>query len=663
MKHAKRIVLLMATLLACGGMLSATGSSEPAGTAGPARAPMTRADRGTMYGEAPDLAARVRQGELPPVEERLPANPLVIDVVEQIGEYGGVWRVAVIGGGDNSWLNRVMGFDKLVRYAPNSTEIVPDIAERFEASDDATTYTFYLRRGMKWSDGHPYTADDIVFWWEDIATNPDYQSQFALRSMFLVDGEPMRVRKIDDFTVQFIFREPNALFLQQFADRNGFEPTRYPKHYLERFHPDYNDNIDAVLREYGQSDWVSLMNFIATREPAGTGDPDLPVTTAWNSITRYGEAPQIIMVRNPFYHKVDPEGNQLPYIDRVVFDQLEDREVLVLKALNGEIDFMDRHIATPANRAVFADNMERGGYEFVETLPSGMNQMIISLNLNHQDPVLREVFQNRDFRVGLSHAINRQELIDLIYIGQGEPWQAAPRRESPYFDQEMAKQYTEFDLRLANQYLDRAGLTRRDNQQFRLLPDGRRLSFSVEVASGQQDRIDMLELIDGYWAEVGVDMQVRVQDRSLLYARKDAAQHDAVVWGGDGGVDPMTEPRYFFPFSNESNYAPAWAAWYTQLDAAFGGAVNAEEPPAAPKRQMELYDEIKKTGNARRQVELMAEIIEIAKEQFYTIGTVLPANGYGIKKTNFRNVPMQGLHFAQYPAHLNTSQFFIEQGR
>jgi peptide/nickel transport system substrate-binding protein len=660
MHKVLRSLFLLTTLIACGGMVWATGSAETPAAATRAQ-PMTRAARGTQYGEAPELTARVRAGELPPVEQRLPENPLVTQVEERIGQYGGVWRTAVIGGGDNSWINRVMGFDKLVRYAPNSTDIVPDIAERFEASDDATTYTFYLRRGFKWSDGHPYTADDIVFWWEDIQTNPDYQSQFAIRSMYLVDGEPMTVRKIDDYTVQFVFSAPNALFLQQFADRNGFEPTRYPKHYLSRFHPAYNDNIADVLREYGQSDWVSLMNFIATREPAGTGDPSLPVTTAWDSITRYGEAAQIILVRNPYYHRVDPEGNQLPYIDRVVFDQLEDREVLVLKALNGEIDFMDRHIATPANRAVFADNMERGGYEFVETLPSGMNQMIISLNLNHQDPVFRQVFQNRDFRVGLSHAINRQELIDLVYIGQGEPWQAAPRRESAFFDEEMAKQYTEFDVQLANQYLDRAGLTNRDNQRFRLLPDGRRLSFAVEVAGGQQDRIDMLELISGYWREVGVDMQVRVQDRSLLYTRKDAAQHDAVVWGGDGGVDPMTEPRYFFPFSNESNYAPAWAAWYTQLDAAFGGAVSAQEPPPVTRRQMELYDQIKQTGNARRQNELMREIIQIAKEQFYTIGTVLPSNGYGIKKTNFRNVAMQGLHFAQYPAHLITSQFFIEQ--
>ncbi|WP_216665284.1 ABC transporter substrate-binding protein [Pseudoruegeria sp. HB172150] len=614
------------------------------------------------YGEAPDLAEKVAAGELPPVEERLPNNPLVVPVAESIGEYGGTWSTALVGGNDDSWLNRTIGYDKLVRYAPNKMEVVPDMAESYEVNDDATEYTFHLREGMKWSDGEPFTAADILFWWEDIATNEDYQKINAIRGMYQIEGDAMTVTAPDDYTVKFTFASPNALFLMDFADRNGFEPTRYPRHYLEQFHPKYNpDGIQAKLDEYGQPDWVALMDFIVTRDPAGTGDPGMPVLTAWDTTTRYGEAQQVIAERNPYYYKVDPEGNQLPYIDRVVFDVVEDREIVLLKALNGEISFMDRHIANTLNQAVLYENREAGDYDFVNVVAGQkMNEMLISLNLNHTDPVKREIFNNKDFRIGLSYAIDRQELIDLIYFGQGEPYQAAPSRESEFFDEDMAKQYTEYDVDKANEYLDKAGYAEKDDEGFRLGPDGKRISFVIEVRNTELGDIDMLELIRKNWADVGIEMLVRTEDRSLLYSRKAAGQHDAVVWGGDGGVNVITDPRYYFPYSDESNYAEAWAAWYVSKTGE-GLPITPEEPPATVKKQMELYDEIRKTGNAEKRSELMKEIVAIAKDQFYTIGTLNAPGLYAVKKNNFHNVPDGALHINQFPGHLNPPTFFISE--
>lgn len=612
------------------------------------------------YGEAPSLAEQVVAGTLPPVEERLPTEPLVVDVFDEIGTYGGTWNTALVGGGDNSWLNRTIGYDKLVRFAPNSMDLVPDIAKAFSINEEATEFTFDLREGMKWSDGEPFTAADILFWWEDVITNEDYLQVNPIRSMYVVEGEPMTVEAIDDFTVVFRFSKPNVLFLYEFSDRNGFGPTRYPRHYLEQFHPEYNpDGIADLLNEYGQTDWTGLMDFIVTREPAGTGDPNMPVLTAWDTITRYGDATQVIAERNPYYFKVDSAGNQLPYIDRVVFDVLEDKEVLVLKALNGEVSFMDRHIATASNKALFFDGMESGGYELIPVIKGQkMNEMVISLNMNHEDPAKREIFQNRDFRIGLSHAINRTELIDLVFIGQGEAYQAAPSRESEFFDEEMAKQYTEYDVDLANEYIDKAGFTERDSDGYRLGPDGERITFVIEVRNSDQFRIDMLELITGYWREVGVEMLVRPEDRSLLYSRKGAGQHDAVVWGGDGGINVLTDPRYYFPYSDESNYAPAWAAWF-ESKTGIGFDIKPEEPPAETKRQMELYTQLGQVADAETRAEIMKEILEIAKEQFYTIGTVYAPDSYAIKKVNFHNVPDNGLHINQFPGHLNPSQFFI----
>jgi peptide/nickel transport system substrate-binding protein len=289
-----------------------------------------------------------------------------------------------------------------------------------------------------------------------------------------------------------------------------------------------------------------------------------------------------------------------------------------------------------------------------------MNVMIIALNLNHKDPTKRAIYQNKDFRIGLSHAINRQEIIDVVYLAQGEPWQAAPRREMPFFNEQLAKQYTEYDVARANEHLDKAGFAERDGDGFRLGPTGEKLTVIVDVVTQQQERIDALELITGYWREVGVELVINAQDRSLMYTRKNANDHDAMVWGGDGGLDAILEPRWYFPFFDESNYAQAWQTWYNNPSGA-GALTQPEEPPEPVKRQMDLYDQIKGTIDEARQQALMAEILAIAADQFYVIGTALPGNGYLVAKNNFGNVPesMPDAWLYPNPAPTDPSQYFL----
>lgn len=658
-------------LAACAGGATpaptAPAAEAPAAEATPTEAPAAAAPAAppSKYKEAPMLAERVKAGELPPVDERLPENPLVVQPVERIGKYGGTWRTGLRGGADNAWLVRTLDYEHLVRWNPEWTAVIPNIAESFEVNDQATEFTFHLRKGMKWSDGEPFTADDITFWWEDYATNEEL-SPGGPPSWMITGGEPGAVEKVDDYTVKFTFKAPNGLFLQRLATPSGDQPTRYPRHYLEQFHKKYNpDNIDKLVQEAGASDWVNLFQLKGAGVPGTPYDArwqnkELPTLFGWILTTAYGEGTRVVAERNPYYFKVDPEGNQLPYLDRIVYEVGEDVEVLVLKALNGEIDMMDRHIATLANKAVFADNMEKGGYHFFETIPSSMNTMIIALNLTHKDPVMREIFQNKDFRIGLSHAINRQEIIDVVYVGQGEPWQAAPRPTSPFYNERLAKQYTEYDVDKANEYLDKV-LPEKDAEGFRLRPDGKRLSFAVEVAAVGKEWIDALQLVQGYWKAVGIDIQVKTEDRSLLYTRKNANEHDAVVWGGDGGLDVILEPRWYFPFSSESNFAEAWQTWYNNPSGA-GAQTQPEEPPEPVKKQMELYDQLKATGDPDKQAELMKQILEIAADQFYVIGISLPPNGYGIVKNNFHNVPasMPGAWLYPNPAPTNPCQYFIE---
>jgi len=285
-----------------------------------------------------------------------------------------------------------------------------------------------------------------------------------------------------------------------------------------------------------------------------------------------------------------------------------------------------------------------------------MNAVAIALNLTCRDPVKREIFNNKDFRIGLSHAINREELIDAVFQRQGRPWQLAPREESEFYLEELATQYLEYDVDLASQHLDKAGYAERDDQGRRLGPDGKPIQFTVEVASGISDTaIDAMDLIKKYWAEVGITIQVRTEDRALFYTRKEANQHDANVWGGDGGLtDAIIDPRWYFPFSTESNYAIPWANWYN-------GNTPAMEPPAHVKQQMRLYDQIKASPDPEERRNLFMQILEIAKDQFYAIGCVLPEPGYGIVKNNFHNVPKSFPSAWVYPnpGPTNPEQYFI----
>ena len=608
------------------------------------------------YQEAPQLAEMASAGELPPVDERVPAEPRVVEPVERIGEYGGTWRMGLVGGADTPWLIRTMGYENLVNWNVDWTGVVPNIAESFEINDDSTEFVFHLREGMKWSDGEPFTAEDILFWYEDVLMNEELTP--AVPTWLLSGGEPVQVEMIDDTTVRFSFQEPNGLFLNNLALPDNAVVTLYPRHYMEQFHADHNTgNLDELVAQDGAADWVQLFENKADIHTYSNGDK--PVLYAWTLTTPYGEGTRVVAERNPYYWKVDTEGNQLPYIDRLVYNVLEDPEVLLLQALNGEIDMYDRHIATLTNRAVLADNAEAGDYGFYDLVPAGGNAMVLFLNWNANDPVKREIFQNKDFRIGLSHAIDRQEIIDLIYLGLNEPSQVAPRAESNIYDEEFAKQYTEYDPELANEHLDRAGYTERDAQGFRLGPDGNRISFTIEVTAAIQQWVDAIELIADDLAEVGIDMEALVADRSLVWERMQAGEQDAMVWGGEGGLymDALMGPYSYFPYSIYSKFAPYWSNWYQ-------GGTPAEEPPAEVQRQMELYDQIQASADADEQMRLMTEILEIAKEQFYHIGIASQPPGYGIVKNNFHNVPESMPQAGLYPNPAPTmpEQFFIESG-
>ena len=591
------------------------------------------------FNEAPMLAEKVAAGELPPVEERLPAEPQVVTPHESVGNYGGVIRRGLRGSADHNGILRFVGPQGLTRWDPQFTEVVPNVAESWEISEDASEYTFRLREGMKWSDGQPFTADDIVFFVEDLLQNEDFYGG-APPANYVIQGEPMEVEKIDDYTVKFIFAGPYGQFLSELATPLGQEPVLWAKHYCQQFHPDYNPDVQELVDAEGAADWPDLFRRKCgdLEIPARWGNPDRPTLDPWvvTEEAYTGDATRVVFERNPYFWQVDTEGNQLPYIDEVVFGVEQDPESLVLQVMAGEIDMQARHLDAPKNIPVYYENQERGGYDILERISSEANAMGFYPNLNHKDEVMRELFNEKDFRIALSLGIDREEIIDIVYLGQGEPFQIGARPGHPLYNEQLSRQYTEYDPERANELLDGLGLTERDSEGYRLLPNGERVSFEVDVIPTLQvEWVDAMELINDQWKELGIESNTNTVERTLYYERGDSNDYDMQVWTAPGGLDPTLEPRNVMPVHPEgSRHALQWTQWYMT------GGEGGVKPNESNLKRLDLYEQYKAEADPEKQLEIFAQIHQEAADAFEVFGVTLGANKVGIKAKDLMNVPM-----------------------
>jgi peptide/nickel transport system substrate-binding protein len=548
-----------------------------------------------------------------------------------------------------------------VRWDKGWTKVIPNVAQSFEADADSKEFTFHLRRGMRWSDGAPFTADDIMFWYQDVYLKPELKPTHFI----FLNGmeEQFTVKKVDDYTVVFTFDKPYGLFLQQMATMSGAMMTLYPQHYLKQFHPDYNPDIAVLIEQEGVKDWVELFN--KHRDGSvGSIHPGTPALFAWmfEAGTTISGTPgdTFSAVRNPYYWKIDTDFNQLPYIDQVEFTVVEDNEAATALAIAGQVDMQDRHMFAAA---FTPENIKRGGYGTYKLLNTLSNAFVISFNQNSDDPVKREIFQNRDFRIGLSYAINRPAIIAASGLAV-EPFQVAPIEGTPFYDEQMAFQYTEYNVDEANRYLDQAGYSARDAEGFRLGPDGKRIQFTLVIPDPYL-YVSNIELyasqIQADWRAVGVDMQVkftpRIEADTLISDEKEEFnQYDALVRWGEGGYDVIMNAGNYLP-KTLNHFAPRWGTWYDNPQ-----DPNAEEPPVYVQQQQALYRQILETADSTHQEELMKQILTITAEQFYTIGIHSMPVSYGIVQSNFHNVPqfMFGSWTYPNPAPTNPCQYFID---
>ncbi len=590
------------------------------------------------FEEAPELADQVANGNLPPVEQRLPEKPEVVQVLDSIGSYGGELRRVLGGSSDHNSILRIVGPQGLVRWNPEFTGIVPNIAESWEASEDGSEYTFYLRKGMKWSDGADFTADDIMFFVDDLLNNEEFYRNAPAR--FVVAGERMQAEKIDDYTVKFKFAAPYGTFLTVLATPLAQEPVIWAKHYCKQFHPTYNENVqDDVDASNAVEDWPSLYRLRCgeVEAPNRWGNSERPTLDPW-VVTGEGYsagATQVVMERNPYFWQVDSEGQQLPYIDELVMQVVQDNQTALLEAVAGNVDMQRRRIDNPANKPVFAANMDKNGYSILNANDTGASAMALYLNLTHKDPVMRELLNNKDVRIALSVGIDREEIIDIVYQGLGEPWQVGARRSHPLYNEQLSKQFTEYDPDLANELLDEAGYSERDAEGFRLLPDGRRFTFNVNYTGNEQPAWgDAMEIIKEQWTEIGVELNASSVERSIYFSRGEANDYDFMVWNAPGGLDPTLSPRAIISEHPQGSWSSIpWTRWY------LSGGTEGEEPSESMKKRLELFAEFKGEPDQDKALDIFAQIHQIAADSFEVIGISTPPSLVGVVKNGLTNVP------------------------
>ncbi|HEX5126585.1 MAG TPA: ABC transporter substrate-binding protein, partial [Rhodocyclaceae bacterium] len=458
----------------------------------------------------------------------------------------------------------------------------------------------------------------------------------SLPSMFSIKDQPPIVTKVDDYTVRFKFAGPYISFLEQLATPVAQHPTLWQKKYCSQFVPKYNANINDLMAKEKFKDWASMFRAKCgeIESAARWNNPDRPTMDPWVIKEGYGgSATKVVLDRNPYFWQVDAAGKQLPYIDHVQMSVISDVETIVLAAISGQLDWQIRSISGIQNRPVLAENQAKGGYKIFGAENVNANAGGLWLNQSTKNPKLRPFMRNHDFREALSLAIDRNEINDLIYLGQATPWQSGPLPQSKWYNEKLGKQYINYDLKGANEIFDKLGLTKRDSDGFRQYPDGGRVSMNAIVQIAQQSMVDTLDLIRKQWAKAGIEMVIQASERTLVYDKAAQNNYDISIDVFPGGMDATFNPRaYLAVHPQESRMSLEWTKWY------LSNGKQGEEPSPSMKARLALYDQWQVAKTPAEADRLFREILQSAADAFEVIGTVRPAVDTAVRNAKLMNV-------------------------
>ena len=595
------------------------------------------------YVETPSLAVRIASGELPPVEQRLPGRPSVVALDANglaPGRHGGELRL-LMGRAKDVRLMVVYGYARLVGY-DRDYRPVPDILESVEV-EEGRVFTLRLRPGHRWSDGGAFTSEDFRYYWEDIATNESL-APFGPPRAYLVEGEPPRFEVLDEHTVRYAWRKPNPFFLPALAGARP-EPLYAPAHYLEAFHARYADEeaLNARAREEGKRNWAALHT--SRFRPYKNTNPELPSLQPWVNTTA-PPSQRFVFVRNPYFHRVDANGRQLPYIDRVVVN-ISDGKLVPAKTGAGESDLQARHLTF--NDYTFLKRSEKRNAKRVRLWETTRGAHVaLYPNLNVEDAGWRELLRDVRFRRALSLAIDRHEVNQVIYFGLATEGNDTVHAKSPLYREAYRRRWARFDLDAANALLDEMGLVERNDAGIRLMRDGRPLEIIVETAGENTEQTDVLELVGWTWKEAGIKLFSKPLQREVFRNRIVSGQTVVSVWSGmENGLPlPDMSPQDLAPTSQDQYQWPEWGRYYETAGA------SGEAPALAPARALaDLSRNWLSAPDTAARRAIWERMLEIRADNVFSIGIVSGVPQPVVVDARLRNVPEQGIYNWDPGAH------------
>jgi peptide/nickel transport system substrate-binding protein len=561
-----------------------------------------------------------------------PAEPSVVEIAGGPGEPGGELKT-LVGSIRDTRLLVVYGYARLVGY-DRDLELVPDLARAVEV-EDGRIFTIHLRRGHRWSDGAPFTAEDFRYWWQDMATNQKLSPVGPPRDLVVEDELPT-VEVLDERTVRYSWSKPNPFFLPALA---GARPLFIyaPAHYLKQFHESYADPAElARLVEADRArDWAQLHG---RRDDMYRFDnPDLPTLQPWVLRTR-PPAVRFVAERNPHFHRIDAAGQQLPYIDRVALEVV-DEKLIPVKTGAGETDLQARGLA-------FKDTtflMQAEAHNDLKTMlwPTARGaHLALYPNLNAKDPVWRALFRDVRFRRALSLGINRDDINQTFYFGLGIGGNNSVLPASPLYRPEYRYAWAEFDPAAANRLLDEIGLTRRDDRGVRLLPDRRPIDLIIESAGEGVEESDVMQLVTENWQALGIKAYVRPSQRQVLRNRIFAGETLMAIWFGlENGIPSADMSPYEFAPTTQQQYQwPKWGQHYETSG-------KAGQPPDEPHARLllKLYNAWRVSRSTDERRAIWHEILATYSQQVYSIGIIAGIPQPVAADVRLRNLPDEAI--------------------
>ena len=598
--------------------------------------------------EAPVLAGLVQQGKLPPVAQRVGPEPLVLDG-GSAGQYGGTWLRVATSDSDIFIMEYRIGYASLFRWSPLGEPIVPHLATSMDESPDKREFIVHLRRGVRWSDGAPFSADDILFWWRYEDTNDIVGDKAPARWLVSAGGQTT-IDKIDSHTLRIRFEHPYGNFKEALASFS-LSMASAPRHYLGKYHPETADPA-ALKREMKA---LGIGSARALYERLKRWDnPEMPRLWPW--VLRQSKAnPPYVFVRNPYYFAVDREGRQLPYIDRLQFD-VRNNQMVGLSFANGEVSMQGRNVRYE-NYTELMTRQDSANFTLHHWYPATRSGWIIHPNLTRRvDPEQPDtawkarLLSDKRFRQALSLAIDRDAIVKAEYNGQVKPGQVEPGPASPFHDPELAQAFAQHDPQRASAMLDELGLTKRDLDGMRTFPDGTTmtlyLNFSAFTGIGPG------QFIVDDWAHVGVRVVLRELQRALFYIKRDSADFDFLVWTSESDHFPLLQPSQFVPPDIESYFAVNWGRWFQR-----GGFWNPDAVKDFPNAQgpakdhpmyraYQVFVQAQQATTRDEQVRIFREALKIAAENTWTINIAEAPPFLVVVNKDLHNVPKNALYSA-----------------